>query len=119
MTEGGGDPPRSADGRPLPRLADEPYAEPFWAGTREGELRLQLWRPETCRTVFVATRSLIDTPAAPSVMKAHSPTSRGGAPSPAMTPSATAIEQRWTQYQGFSYPCSGTMYASAAYTSAA
>jgi len=33
--------PSGAYPRPLPALADEPYAEPFWAGTRAGELRLQ------------------------------------------------------------------------------
>ena len=50
MTDGGvgpsdapdpSDPPGAAEPRPLPALADEPYAEPFWAGAREGELRLQ------------------------------------------------------------------------------
>ena len=41
MTDGGSSPPSPSGSRPLPRLADEPYAEPFWAGTRESELRLQ------------------------------------------------------------------------------
>ncbi len=44
MTADGSGSPRAPDGRPLPALADEPYAEPFWTGCREGELRLQWCR---------------------------------------------------------------------------